>query len=284
MELSTYFRINARNTGQFERTLIIADEVPRSAISRAARRRCATSISCTRRLSNSSRRRRDDQMLDDSELVLATRTARAASTTSSQARQGDGEREDHWTQVETGSAIPEVSELHPAGDHHRRVLFGGDDQQLAAGRPAKMITSARNGAPSFQGYFRSRQNSVSRRREIGKNARRAQLLAVRFALIGDKCGATRSRISNQEHVREGRARSVDVEDRRRPDLLLPPAGIATEDAVNMIVSGFCKEVSANCPWVCGGAQKLLSSVWKDLARVTAQRSGGLPRGRQGWPG
>ena len=48
MELSTYFRINAENTGQFERTLLIADEgVPTSVTSRAARRRCATRTSST---------------------------------------------------------------------------------------------------------------------------------------------------------------------------------------------------------------------------------------------
>ena len=50
MELSTYFRINARNTGQFERTLIIAeDKRLRLATSKAAPRRSATKTSCTRR-------------------------------------------------------------------------------------------------------------------------------------------------------------------------------------------------------------------------------------------
>ena len=50
MELSTYFRINAANTGQFERTLIIADEGSHvSVISKAARRRCVMKISYMRR-------------------------------------------------------------------------------------------------------------------------------------------------------------------------------------------------------------------------------------------
>ena len=45
MELSTYFRINEKNTGQFERTLIIAERAPTSAISKAAPRRSATRTS-----------------------------------------------------------------------------------------------------------------------------------------------------------------------------------------------------------------------------------------------
>ena len=48
MELSSYFRINARNTGQFERTLIIADDDPTFLISKAVRLRCAMKTSCTR--------------------------------------------------------------------------------------------------------------------------------------------------------------------------------------------------------------------------------------------
>jgi Fe-S cluster assembly protein SufB len=49
MELSTYFRINAANTGQFERTLIVADEGASVSYLEGCRRPCATSISCTRR-------------------------------------------------------------------------------------------------------------------------------------------------------------------------------------------------------------------------------------------
>jgi Fe-S cluster assembly protein SufB len=49
MELSTYFRINAENTGQFERTLIIADKGSYVSIWRAARRRSGTRTSCMRR-------------------------------------------------------------------------------------------------------------------------------------------------------------------------------------------------------------------------------------------
>ncbi len=52
MELSTYFRINEQKTGQFERTLIIADKARTCPISRAARRRSATRTSFTPPLSS----------------------------------------------------------------------------------------------------------------------------------------------------------------------------------------------------------------------------------------
>jgi Fe-S cluster assembly protein SufB len=55
MELSTYFRINAENTGQFERTLIVADKGSYVSYLEAAPRRCATRTSCTPRWSRSSR-------------------------------------------------------------------------------------------------------------------------------------------------------------------------------------------------------------------------------------
>ncbi len=57
MELSTYFRINAENTGQFERTLIVAEKGAMSATSKAAPRRCATRTSSMPRWSKSTRMR-----------------------------------------------------------------------------------------------------------------------------------------------------------------------------------------------------------------------------------
>ena len=84
MELSTYFRINAQNTGQFERTLIIATRAHRSATSKAARRRSATRTSCTPRSSSWSRTTTRPSSTRPSRTgIPATRTARAASTTSS---------------------------------------------------------------------------------------------------------------------------------------------------------------------------------------------------------
>jgi Fe-S cluster assembly protein SufB len=83
MELSTYFRINAENTGQFERTLIIADKGSMSATSKAAPRRSATRISCTRLWWNWWRwTMRRSSIRPSRTGTRAMRTARAASTTS----------------------------------------------------------------------------------------------------------------------------------------------------------------------------------------------------------
>ena len=108
MELSTYFRINARNTGQFERTLIIADEGATSAIWKAAPRRCATRTSCMPRWSSWSRSTMRRSNIPRCRTgIRATRKAAAASTISSpSAAPAAGARSKiSWTQVETGSAI-----------------------------------------------------------------------------------------------------------------------------------------------------------------------------------
>ena len=84
MELSTYFRINQADTGQFERTLIVAEEgASVVATSRAARRRSATRTSSTRPSSSSSRSTTRRSSTRPSRTgTPATRRARAASTTS----------------------------------------------------------------------------------------------------------------------------------------------------------------------------------------------------------
>ena len=138
MELSTYFRINAKDTGQFERTLIIAEEGSYVSYLEG----CTAPMRDENQLHAAvvelvAHRRRDDQVLDDPELVSGR-----------QGRQGrdlqlrDQARavrrhavEDHLDagRDRFGDHV-EVSELHPAGRQlDRRVLLRGDDQQLAAG-------------------------------------------------------------------------------------------------------------------------------------------------------
>ena len=140
MELSTYFRINAANTGQFERTLIVAEEGAYVSYLEG----------CTAPM-------RDENQLHAAvvELVAlderarsstrpcrtgtpATRTARAASTTSSpSAACAEGRNSKiSWTQVETGSAITwkYPSCILQGRRLGRRVLLGGADQQPPAGR------------------------------------------------------------------------------------------------------------------------------------------------------
>jgi len=85
MELSTYFRINAGHTGQFERTLIICeDKAPTSPTWKAAPRRCAMRTSCTPRWSSWWRWKMPRSSIRPCRTgTRATRTASAASTTSS---------------------------------------------------------------------------------------------------------------------------------------------------------------------------------------------------------
>jgi hypothetical protein len=137
MELSTYFRINAENTGQFERTLIVADKGAYVSYLEG----------CTAPM------RDENQLhaavvelvaLDDAEIKYSTvqnwypgdARARAASTTSSPSALCQGARSKvSWTQVETGSAI---TWKYPScvlnGEDGGRVLLGRRHQQLPAGR------------------------------------------------------------------------------------------------------------------------------------------------------
>ena len=139
MELSTYFRINAADTGQFERTLIVADEGAYVSLSRGLHRAEARREPAPRRGGRAGRaRRRRDQVLDRAELVPGR-----------QGRQGrDLQLRDQARRVPRqaledlvdpgGDGLGdhlEVPELHPAGRRlGRRVLLGGDDQPPPAGR------------------------------------------------------------------------------------------------------------------------------------------------------
>ena len=138
MELSTYFRINAKNTGQFERTLIVADEGAYVSYLEG----------CTAPM-------RDEHQLHAAVVELvALDGATIKYSTIQNWYPGDkdgkggiynfvtkrgkahGQREDHLDagRDRLGDHL-EVPELHPAGRQlGRRVLLGGDDQQLAAGR------------------------------------------------------------------------------------------------------------------------------------------------------
>jgi Fe-S cluster assembly scaffold protein SufB len=85
MELSTYFRINSQNTGQFERTLIVAEDDSHVSLPRGLHgAACATRTSCTPRWSSSSPRTTPRSSTPPCRTgTRATRTASAASTTSS---------------------------------------------------------------------------------------------------------------------------------------------------------------------------------------------------------
>ena len=231
MELSTYFRINAQNTGQFERTLIIADE--------------GATVSY---LEGCTAPKRDENQLHAAVVELvAHKDATIKYSTVQNWYPGDkngkggiynfvtkrgickGDRSKiTWTQVETGSAVtwkyPScILQGNDSIGEFYSVAVTNNFQQADTG--TKMIHLGKNTRSTIvsKGISAGRgQNTYRGAVKIGKNAQqRAQLLAVRLA--ADRRSLRRAHVPvsrNQEHHRQGRARSVDLEDRRRPDVLL----------------------------------------------------------------
>ena len=234
MELSTYFRINAKDTGQFERTLIIADEG--SYVSYLE--------GCTAPM-------RDENQLHAAVVELVAHDdATIKYSTVQNWYPGDKEGKGGiynfvtkrglaagrrskitWTQVETGSAI---TWKYPGcilqGDgsigEFYSVATTNNWQQADTG--TKMIHIGKNTRSTIvvEGHLRRpRPEHLSRpgphRQE---RVERAQLLAVRLA--ADRRQVRRAHVPlprDPQHLGEGGARGVHVEDRRGPDLLLPAA-------------------------------------------------------------
>ena len=222
MELSTYFRINAKNTGQFERTLIVADEGAYCELPRRLHRADARREPAARGGRRAGRARsRDDQILDDSELVPGRQERQGRHLQlRHQARQGAGAREDHLDAGRDRFVDHlEVPELHPPGRSlGRRVLLGRDDQQLAAGRHRHEDDPSREEHPEhdrLQGHLgRPRAEHVSRRRQDRQERARARATtrsAIRCS-SGTSAARTRSRISKS---RTRRRRSSTKRRRRR---------------------------------------------------------------------
>ena len=220
MELSTYFRINARNSGQFERTLLIADEGAHVSYLEG----------CTAPM-------RDENQLHAAvvELVaLDNATIKYSTIQNWYPGDKDGKGGIFNFVTKRGKAAGvnhvEVPRLHPAWrQFDRRVLFSRDDQQLAASRHRHQDDPHR---PEHEEHDRvegdlggARPEHLPRHGEDRQaGARRAQLLAVRLA--AHRRSVRRPHVpvpGDQEHVGASGARGVHVEDRRGPDLLLPPA-------------------------------------------------------------
>ena len=269
MELSTYFRINAAATGQFERTLIIADEG--SYVSYLE--------GCTAPM-------RDEHQLHAAvvELVaLDNATIKYSTIQNWYPGDKDGKGGIYnfvtkrgkcqgvsskitWTQVETGSAI---TWKYPGcilqGDHSigefYSVAVTNNRQQADTG--TKMIHLGHNTKSTIvsKGISAGRgQNTYRGLVKIGKGAKGARNYSqCDSLLIGDKCGAhtfpyleVRNTSAQVEH--EASTSKVGEDQifycRQR--------GLSTEDAVNLIVSGFCKDVFRELPMEFAvEAQKLL---------------------------
>jgi Fe-S cluster assembly protein SufB len=269
MELSTYFRINAENTGQFERTLIVADE--------------GAHVSY---LEGCTAPRRDDNQLHAAVVELvALEGATIKYSTVQNWYPGDKETgaggifnfvtkrgiaekraKISWTQVETGSAItwkyPSVilKGDHSVGEFYSVALTSGFQQ---ADTGTKMIHLGRNTSSTIvsKGISAGRgQNTYRGQVKVAKRADNARNFSqCDSLLIGDRCGAHTFpyiEVSNPTAQMEHEATTSKIGEDQV--FYCNQRGISTEDAVSMIVNGFCKEVFKELPMEFAvEAQKLL---------------------------
>lgn len=269
MELSTYFRINAANTGQFERTLIVADD--ESYVSYLE--------GCTAPM-------RDENQLHAAivEIIAMDRAEVKYSTvqnwypgdkngvggiynfvTKRGICKGDSSKIS-WTQVETGSAITwKYPSCILAGDNSvgefYSVAVTNNYQQADTG--TKMIHLGRNTKSTIvsKGISAGKsQNSyrglvkVSPKAEGARNYSQCDSL-----LLGDKCGAHTfpyMEIANETAIVEHEATTSKISEDQI--FYCNQRGISTEDAVGLIVNGYVKEVVNKLPMEFAvEAQKLL---------------------------
>ncbi|MCP5143417.1 MAG: Fe-S cluster assembly protein SufB [Gammaproteobacteria bacterium] len=258
MELSTYFRINAMNTGQFERTLIVADE--------------GSTVSylegCTAPM-------RDENQLHAAVVELvALRDANIKYSTVQNWYPGDEQgrggiynfvtkRGDcrganakiSWTQVETGSAITwkypscilrgenSVGEFYSVAltNNYQQADTGTKMVHIGRNTRSTIVSkgiSARQAQNAYRGLVRILPGA-----EGARNYTQCDSL-----LLGDRCGAhtfpyieVRNPSAKVEHEASTSRISEDQL------FYLRSRGIPQEDAVNMIVNGFCKDVFKELP-------------------------------------
>jgi len=269
MELSTYFRINASNTGQFERTLIIADEESHVSY-----------------LEGCSAPMRDENQLHAAVVELvALKDAKIKYSTVQNWYPGDENgvggiynfvtkrgdcRGDNskisWTQIETGSAItwkyPSclLKGNNSIGEFYS-VAVTNNYQQADTG--TKMIHIGNNTKSTIISKGISAKHAQNAYRglvKISKNATGARNYSQCDSLLmGDKCGAHTFpyiEAKNSTAKIEHEATTSKISDEQLFYCL--QRGISEEDAINMIVNGFCKEVFKELPMEFAvEAQKLL---------------------------
>ncbi|HEV7491685.1 MAG TPA: Fe-S cluster assembly protein SufB [Rhodanobacteraceae bacterium] len=258
MELSTYFRINARDTGQFERTLLIAEE--------------GASVSylegCTAPM------RDENQLhaavvelvaLDDANIKYSTVQNWYPGDENGKGgiynfvtKRGDcrGARSKiSWTQVETGSAITwkypscvlrgddSVGEFNSVALTHHRQQADTGTKMIHIGRntKSKIVSkgiSAGRGQNTYRGLVR-----VEKGAEGARNHTQCDSL-----LIGKQCGAHTFpyiEVKNPGAIVEHEATTSKISEDQL--FYCRARGIGEEDAVSMIVDGFCKQVFKELP-------------------------------------
>ncbi|BCS35929.1 Fe-S cluster assembly protein SufB [Luteitalea sp. TBR-22] len=268
MELSTYFRINAKGTGQFERTLIVADEGAYVSYLEG----------CTAPM-------RDEHQLHAAvvELVaLDGATIKYSTVQNWYPGDKDGKGGIYnfvtkrgkamanakitWTQVETGSAITwkypscilqgdnSVGEFYSVAVTNNKQQADTGTKMVHLGKNTKSTIvskgiSAGNGQNTYRGLVK-----IAKGAEGARNYSQCDSL-----LIGDRCGAHTFpyiEVKNTTSTVEHEASTSKIGEDQI--FYCRQRGLATEDAVNIIVNGFCKEVFRELPMEFAvEAQKLL---------------------------
>jgi Fe-S cluster assembly protein SufB len=258
MELSTYFRINAAKTGQFERTLIIAD----------AGSHVSYLEGCTAPM-------RDENQLHAAVVeLIALDDAKIKYSTVQNWYPGDAQgiggiynfvtkrgecrgRNSHisWTQVETGSAITwkypscvlrgagSIGEFYSVAtvNNHQQADTGTKMIHIGPDTRSTIVSkgiSAGHGQNTYRGLVKVLPSAHGAR-----NFTQCDSL-----LMGDKCGAHTfpyMEVKNPTATVEHEASTSKISDEQLFYCL--QRGISQEDAVNMIVSGFCKSVFKELP-------------------------------------
>jgi Fe-S cluster assembly protein SufB len=257
MELSTYFRINAQSTGQFERTLIVADE--------------GAYVSY---LEGCSAPQRDENQLHAAVVELvALEGAQIKYSTVQNWYPGDEEGRGgiynfvtkrgkalknaklSWTQVETGSAITwKYPSCILQGDNSvgefYSVAVTANRQQADTG--TKMIHIGKNTRSTIVSKGISAghgQNTYRGKVQILKGATGARNYSqCDSMLIGDQCGAHTFPyidVRNSTAIMEHEASTSKIGEDQI--LYCKQRGLSAEDAVSMIVAGFCKQVFRELP-------------------------------------
>ncbi|HLK54844.1 MAG TPA: Fe-S cluster assembly protein SufB [Candidatus Angelobacter sp.] len=270
MELSTYFRINAQNTGQFERTLIIADEGAYVSYLEG----CTAPI-------------RDENQLHAAVVeLIAHDNATIKYSTVQNWYPGDKEGKGgiynfvtkrgkalgnnskiSWTQVETGSAITwkypscilqgdnSVGEFYSVALTNNYQQADTGTKMIHIGKNTKSTVvskgiSAGHGQNTYRGMVKILKGAIGAR-----NYTQCDSL-----LIGDKCGAHTFpyiEVKNASARMEHEASTSKIGEDQI--FYLQQRGISKEEAVSMIINGFCKAVFKELPMEFAvEAQKLLS--------------------------
>ena len=269
MELSTYFRINSLGTGQFERTLIVADEGAYVSYLEG----------CTAPM-------RDENQLHAAVVeLLAHDNAEIKYSTVQNWYPGDKDGKGgiynfvtkrgkcagvsskiSWTQVETGSSITwkypscilqgdnSVGEFYSVAVTNNRQQADTGTKMIHIGKNTRSTIVSKGISAGFS------QNTYRGQVKIMKNADGARNYSqCDSMLMGDRCGAhTFPYIENNNSTAQLEHEATTSKIGEDQIFYCNQRGISTEDAVNMIVNGFCKEVFRELPMEFAvEAQKLL---------------------------